>query len=63
MTELTTDNIETTTLNPSIDPLNTLQRIGKAWLALSIGCECTEPGAACDICEITYLLEEALDEP
>lgn len=51
---LTLENIEHTTLAPNIDPLDTLQRIATAWLAIGL------PPSACDVCELRYLLDEAL---
>ena len=48
-----------TKLNKDIDPLDTIQRIAIAWIALDIKCNCG-PSSACDICEITHLIDEAL---
>ena len=56
-------NVDETELNPEIDPLDTLRRIGKAWLAIDLTCNCGPLPAACDICEIRYLLEEVLVVP
>ena len=56
-------NVHNTQLNPEIDPLDTLQRIASAWLAIDLKCNCGPPPAACDICETRYLLEEALVVP
>lgn len=57
---LTLENIEHTTLATNIDPLDTLQRIATAWLAIGLTCNCGPPPDACDICELRYLLDEVL---
>lgn len=44
-----------------VDLIDTLERIRFSWDALKLTCECGE-GEGCDICEITYLLNEALGE-
>jgi hypothetical protein len=57
---LTLENVHDSKLNPNVDPLDTLQRIASAYMALRLKCDCGDPPAACDTCEIQYLLEEAL---
>lgn len=57
---LTLENIEHATLAPNIDPLDTLQRIATAWLAIGLTCTCEPTPDACDICELQYLLDEVL---
>lgn len=58
---ITEANVDETVLNPAISPLDTLQRVARAWLSIGLRCGCGN-GAACDICEIQFLLEEALEE-
>lgn len=58
--ELTTDNIDAADFLDSVDAVETLRRIGKEWLALRQSCTCVGT-AACSICEITYLLNEAFE--
>jgi hypothetical protein len=58
--DLTTDNIEEAKLHESVDVEDTLRRVALAWLALGNTCDCGS-NAACDICEIDYLLEEAFE--
>ena len=60
--KLTADNIDDAEFNPEIDPVDTLKRIGKEWLANHVKCQCP-PGIACPTCEIEYLLNEALRLP
>jgi len=58
---ITEANVDETVLNPAISPLDTLQRVAKEWLSIGLKCRCGN-GAACSICEIQLLLEEALKE-
>ena len=43
---------------------DTIDRIRIAYKAIGLGCDCDKKGlgAACDVCEITYLLDEHKDE-
>ncbi len=59
---LTAENIDDAKLSDQIDPADTLRRIGKEWLAIREKCQCGS-NAACSICEIDYLLEEAFRTP
>ena len=58
--DLTTENIESATLSDQVDVEDTLRRVALAWLAIGQTCECPS-NAACDVCEIDYLLEEAFE--
>lgn len=60
--ELTLNNIDDARLDAGVDPVDTLRRIARAWLSLKITCKCGS-NAACDICEIDYLLCEAFRLP
>ena len=56
---LTPDNInDARFVHEAIDPVDTLRRIGKEWLAIRQKCEC-KSNEACSVCEIDYLLDEA----
>lgn len=55
---LTLENIEYATLAPGIDPLDTLQRIATAWLAIGLTCDCGPPPDACDICWMRFWLSK-----
>jgi len=57
---LTCENIDEAKFSKKVDPIDTLRRIGKSWLATRTKCKCGT-NAACDICEIDYLLEEAFE--
>lgn len=61
--QLTCENIDEAEYQPEINPIDQLRRIGKAWMAIGLKCECGEPPAACDVCEIQYLLDEAFQVP
>ena len=56
--ELTAENIDDAKISEHIDPVDTLRRIGREWLATREKCKCGS-NTACSICEIDYLLEEA----
>ena len=63
--ELNADNIDEAKFSGDVDPIDTLQRIASAWLALrrdwlpiQVKCRCGS-NEACEICEIDYLLCEA----
>ena len=60
--ELTVDNLDEAKFSGDVDPVDTLRRIATAWLALNLTCQCGS-NAACDICEIDYLLCEAFTLP
>lgn len=60
--ELTADNIDEAIFYREVDPVDTLRRIGKEWLAIREKCNCGS-NAACSVCEIDYLLEEAFRLP
>lgn len=48
----------------AVDMKDTLERIKTEWEAIGLKCECPK-GSWCSICEITFLLDEALplEEP
>ena len=58
--DLTAENIADAKLRCGIDPVDTLRRIAREWLANRTKCRCGS-NAACWICEIDYLLEEAFE--
>lgn len=60
--QLTADNIDDAKFYEKVDPVDTLRRIGKEWLAIREKCTCGS-NAACSICEIDYLLDEAFRLP
>jgi hypothetical protein len=60
--DLTSDNIDDAKLTGKVDLEDTLRRIAKEWLGTRKKCECGS-NAACPICEIDYLLEEAFELP
>ena len=60
--DLTADNIADARFCKEVDAVDTLRRIGKEWLAIRKKCNCGS-NAACSICEIDYLLEEAFRLP
>ena len=60
--DLTADNIDEADFYPKVDPIDTLRRIGKEWLATRVPCKCGS-NSSCSICEIDYLLEEAFRLP
>jgi hypothetical protein len=49
---------DTYDLSPKADAGDTLARIATAFKALNLTCSCGD-GAACDVCEIHHLIEEA----
>lgn len=56
------EDLMTTALRQMIaSKKDTLSRIATAWSGLGLTCDCTSrgPGAACDVCEISLLLQEA----
>jgi hypothetical protein len=60
--DLTADNIDEAEFTDAVDPIDTLRRIGTAWHAIGLTCEC-KSNQACNICEVYYLLEEAFKLP
>lgn len=60
--ELTAENIDDAKFYDKVDAVDTLRRIGKEWLSMRQKCDCGS-NAACSICEIDYLLEEAFRLP
>lgn len=60
--QLTTDNIDDARFYDEVDPVDTLRRIGREWLAIRKKCTCGS-NSACSVCEIDYLLEEAFRLP
>lgn len=58
--DLTAENIADAKLRRGVDPVDTLRRIAREWLANRTKCRCGS-NEACWICEIDYLLEEAFE--
>lgn len=59
---LTADNIDAAEFYGKVDAVDTLRRIGKEWLSMRGKCDCGS-NAACSVCEIDYLLDEAFRLP
>ena len=61
ISNMITDGSTKAVLTLGGDPMDTLQRIQTEWSELNLYCTCgNTEGVACQICEITYLLKEAL---
>ena len=49
-------------VDPGVDLADTIKRIAGVWKGLQLSCKCPD-NAGCDICEIQYLLDEAIIKP
>jgi hypothetical protein len=60
--DLNAENMDDAVFQEQIDPVDTLRRIAKEWFTTRQKCKCGT-NAACSICEIDYLLDEAFHIP